>query len=267
MLHTPFTDIDDRAKRALIRGLDHEAHDKAVELNALLEEKKKLVQLVNQLPSGNSLTTGKPGAEPDDKDLDKQYQAELKLLEKAQNEKLAQIKWFHLQRLTTEEEYQQAMYQLELESLFKRQELNEKFGKDASDLQVQVMDKMLAEADRKYAELQKKSVVKQMDIEVEDEVEEDNYLIEKFKNSLEGREAILQAQRDADLISEEEYQDKMLEITREKSEKRAEVQRASMQVVADLAGSFSSLFSDSDLLRGDILVEESLSFFSIRGDR
>ena len=249
------TDINEQMKRALIRGLDHEAHDKAVELNVLLEEKKKLVQLVNQLPSGNSLTTGEQGAEPDDKDLDKQYQAELKLLEKAQNEKLAQIKWSHLQRLTTEEEYQQAMYQLELESLFKRQELNEKFGKDASDLQVQVMDKMLAEADRKYAELQKKGVVKQMEIEVEDEVEEDNYLIEKFKNSLEGREAILQAQRDADLISEEEYQDKMLEITREKSEKRAEVQRASMQVVADLAGSFSSLFSA--LMDGEIQKVES----------
>ena len=249
------TDINEQMKRALIRGLDHEAHDKAVELNVLLEEKKKLVQLVNQLPSGNGLTAGKQGAESDDKDLDKQYQAELKLLEKAQNEKLAQIKWSHLQRLTTEEEYQQAMYQLELESLFKRQELNEKFGKDASDLQVQVMDKMLAEADRKYAELQKRAVVKPMEIEVEEEVEEDNYLIEKFKNSLEGREAILQAQRDADLISEEEYQDKMLEITREKSEKRAEVQRASMQVVADLAGSFSSLFSA--LMDGEIQKVES----------
>lgn len=250
------TDIDDRAKRALIRGLDHEAHDKAVELNALLEEKNKLVQLVNQLPSNSGLATGTPTIdEPDEKELDKQYQAELKLLEKAQNEKLAQIKWFHLRGISTEEQYQQEMYQLELDSLFKRQSLNEKYGKDASDLQVQVMDKMLAEADRKYAELQKKAVVKPMEIEVEDEAEEDNYLIEKFKNSLEGREAILQAQRDADLISEEEYQDKLLEITREKSEKRAEVQKASMQAVADLAGSFSSLFSA--LMDGEIQKVES----------
>ena len=249
------TDIDDRAKRALIRGLDHEAHDKVVELNALLEEKKKLIQLVNQLPSGSGVTSGTPTIEPDDKELEKQYQAELKQLERSQNEKLTQIKWFHLQGISTEEQYQQEMYQLELDSLFKRQSLNEKYGKDASDLQVQVMDKMLAEADRKYAELQKKAVVKPMDIEVEDEVEEDNYLIEKFKASLEGREAILQAQRDADLISEEEYQDKMLEITREKSERRAEIQKASMQVVADLAGSFSQLFSA--LMDGEIQKVES----------
>ena len=249
------TDINEQQKRALIRGLDHEADDKAKELTVLLEEKNKLVQLINELPSGNGLGTGKPIIEPDDKELDKQYQAELKLLEKAQNEKLAQIKWFHLRGISTEEQYQQEMYQLELDSLFKRQELNEKFGKDTSDLQVQVMDKMLAEADRKYAELQKKAVVKPMQIEVEDEVEEDNYLIEKFKASLEGREAILQAQRDADLISEEEYQDKMLEITREKSEKRAEIQKASMQVVADLAGSFSQLFSA--LMDGEIQKVES----------
>ena len=249
------TDINEQQKRALIRGLDHEADDKAKELTVLLEEKNKLVQLINELPSGNDLGTGKPIIEPDDKELDEQYQVELKLLEKAQNEKLAQIKWFHLRGISSEEQYQQEMYQLELDSLFKRQELNEKFGKDTSDLQVQVMDKMLAEADRKYAELQKKAVVKPMQIEVEDEVEEDNYLIEKFKSSLEGREAILQAQRDADLISEEEYQDKMLEITREKSEKRAEIQKASMQVVADLAGSFSQLFSA--LMDGEIQKVES----------
>lgn len=249
------TDINEQQKRALIRGLDHEADDKAKELTVLLEEKNKLVQLINELPSGNGLSTGKPIIESDDKELDKQYQAELKLLEKAQNEKLAQIKWFHLRGISTEEQYQQEMYQLELDSLFKRQELNEKFGKDTSDLQVQVIDKILAEADRKYAELQKKAVVKPMQIEVEDEVDEDNYLIEKFKSSLEGREAILQAQRDADLISEEEYQDKMLEITREKSEKRAEIQMASMQVVADLAGSFSQLFSA--LMDGEIQKVES----------
>lgn len=249
------TDINEQQKRALIRGLEHEANDKAKELTFLLEEKNKLVQIINELPSGNGLGTGKPIIEPDYKEVDEHYQAELKLLEKAQNEKLAQIKWFHLRGISTEEQYQQEMYQLELDSLFKRQELNEKFGKDTSDLQVQVMDKMLAEADRKYAELQKKGVVKPMQIEVEDEVEEDNYLIEKFKSSLEGREAILQAQRDAGLISEMEYQDKMNEIVREKSDKRAEIQKASMQVVADLAGSFSQLFSA--LMDGEIQKVES----------
>lgn len=235
------TDINEQQKRALIRGLDHEADDKAKELTVLLEEKNKLVQLINELPSGNGLGTGKPIIEPDDKELDKQYQAELKLLEKAQNEKLAQIKWFHLRGISTEEQYQQEMYQLELDSLFKRQELNEKFGKDTSDLQVQVMDKMLAEADRKYAELQKRGVVKPMQIEVEDEVEEDNYLIEKFKSSLEGREAILQAHHDAGIISEQEYQDELTRINAEAEDKRQEKRIQSAELVSEAFSQVSNI--------------------------
>lgn len=235
------TDIDDRAKRALIRGLDHEAHDKAVELNALLEEKKKLVQLVNELHSSNSITAGTPTIEPDEKGLDEQYQAELKLLERSQNEKLTQIKWFHLQGISTEEQYQQEMYQLELDSLFKRQSLNEKYGKDASDLQVQVMDKMLAEADRKYAELQKKAVVKPMDIEVEDEVEEDNYLIEKFKQTLDGQRAILEAHHESGLISEQEYQDELTRINAEAEEKRQEKRIQSTELVSQAFSQVSNI--------------------------
>ena len=247
-------DINEVQKKSLIRSLDIEAQAKAEEQNVLLEEKRKLTELVKKLPSG-SVLTGTPGIELSEKEKEKQYKKELKLLENAQNEKLAQIKWFHLQGISSEEQYQTELYRLELDSLFKRQELNEKYGKDTGDLQAQVMDKMLAEADRKYNELQKKAKVKSIEVEVEDEVEEDNYLIEKFKSSLEGREAILKAQREADLISEEEYQDKLLEITREKSEKRAEVQKASMQVVADLAGSFSQLFSA--LMDGEIQKVES----------
>ena len=235
------TDINEQQKRALIRGLEHEANDKAKELTVLLEEKNKLVQLINELPSGNGLGTGKPIIEPDDKELDKQYQAELKLHEKAQNEKLAQIKWFHLRGISTEEQYQQEMYQLELDSLFKRQELNEKFGKDTSDLQVQVMDKMLAEADRKYAELQKKAVVKPMQIEVEDEVEEDNYLIEKFKSSLEGQKAILEAHHDAGIISEQEYQDELTRINAEAEDKRQEKRIQSAELVSEAFSQVSNI--------------------------
>ena len=250
------SDINESQKRALIRNLDLEAQTKAEELNKLLLEKQKLTDLIGKLPSSEKrVTVGSPITEVSEKEMKNQYQAELKLLEQAQNEKLAQIKWFRLQGLSTEEQYQNELYQLELESLYKRKEIAQKFGEDTSDLQVQIMDKMLAESDRKYKELQKKAKVKDVAIEVEDEVEEDNYLVEKFKNSLAGREAILQAQRDADLISEEEYQDKMLEITREKAEQRAEVQKESMQVVADLAGSFSQLYST--LMDGEIQKVES----------
>ncbi|MBQ8501763.1 MAG: hypothetical protein IJ494_05620, partial [Bacteroides sp.] len=173
-----------------------------------------------------------PAIELSEKEKEKQYKKELKLLENAQNEKLAQIKWFHLQGISSEDQYQTELYRLELDSLFKRQELNEKYGKDTGDLQAQVMNKMLAEADRKYNELQKKAKVKSIEVEVEDEVEEDNYLIEKFKKTLDGQKAILEAHHESGLISEQEYQDELTRINAEAEDKRQEKRMQSAELVS-----------------------------------
>ena len=224
-------DINEVQKKSLIRSLDIEAQAKAEELNVLLEEKRKLTELVKKLPSG-SVVTGTPAIELSEKEKEKQYKKELKLLENAQNEKLAQIKWFHLQGISSEDQYQTELYRLELDSLFKRQELNEKYGKDTGDLQAQVMDKMLAEADRKYNELQKKAKVKSIEVEVEDEVEEDNYLIEKFKKTLDGQKAILEAHHESGLISEQEYQDELTRINAEAEDKRQEKRMQSAELVS-----------------------------------
>ena len=91
-------------------------------------------------------------------------------------------------------------------------------------------------------------------------------MIDKFKKSLDGRQAILEAQHDAGLVSEEEYQDKLAELNKERldEEKRQEDEarelretkiKASLQTVADLAGSFSQLFSA--LMDGEIQKVES----------
>ena len=224
-------DINEVQKKSLIRSLDIEAQAKAEELNVLLEEKRKLTELVKKIPSG-SVVTGTPGVKLSEEEKEKQYKKELKLLENAQNEKLAQIKWFHLQGISSEDQYQTELYRLELDSLFKRQELNEKYGKDTGDLQAQVMDKMLAEADRKYNELQKKAKVKSIEVEVEDEVEEDNYLIEKFKKTLDGQKAILEAHHESGLISEQEYQDELTRINAEAEDKRQEKRMQSAELVS-----------------------------------
>lgn len=48
----------------------------------------------------------------------------------------------------TKEKYQQELYKIEVSYLLKRKALLVKFGKDASDIQGQIYDKMIAEADR-----------------------------------------------------------------------------------------------------------------------
>ena len=236
------SDVNESQKRALIRNLDLEAQTKAEELNKLLIEKQKLTDLIGKLPSSEKrVTGGSPITEVSEKERKKQYQAELKLLEQAQNEKLAQIKWFRLEGLSTEEDYQNELYKLELESLYKRKVIAQKFGEDTSDLQVQIMDKMLAESDRKYKELQKKAKVKDVAIEVEDEVEEDNYLIEKFKKTLDGQRAILEAHHDAGIVSEQEYQDELTRINAEAEEKRQEKRMQSAELVSEAFSRVSNI--------------------------
>ena len=76
--------------------------------------------------------------------LEQQYRTEVNLLkEKYLNEQL------------TQEDYQRQMAAAELAYLEMRKSLYMEFGKDASDIQGQIYDKMIAEADRRNQEQQK----------------------------------------------------------------------------------------------------------------
>lgn len=48
----------------------------------------------------------------------------------------------------TKEKHQQELYKIEVSYLLKHKALLESYGKDASDIQGQIYDKMIAEADR-----------------------------------------------------------------------------------------------------------------------
>ena len=221
-----------------------ELDDAIAALNRELANTKVIVDDVEEESGDPSNNTG-------DSDKADEYKKRLEALQRAQREEENVIRESQLLSQDNEALHQQMLYEIDIKYLALRKKLQDEFGEDSSETQKELLEKMIAESNRQAKVLEEA----RKPIEVEEEVEEDNYLIEKFKTSLEGREAILQAQRDADLISEEEYQDKMLEITREKSERRAEIQKASMQVVADLAGSFSQLFSA--LMDGEIQKVES----------
>ena len=221
-----------------------ELDDAIAALNQELAETKVVVEDIDEESNVSS-------SDANDNEKVDEYKKRLEALQRAQREEENAI--LESQRLNQGHEalHQRILYEIDIKYLSLRKKLMDGYGEDSSAIQQEILNKMIAESNRQAKAIEEA----RKPIEVEDEVEEDNYLIEKFKNSLEGREAILQAQRDAGLISEMEYQDKMNEIAREKSEKRAEIQMASMQVVADLAGSFSQLFSA--LMDGEIQKVES----------
>ena len=89
------------------------------------------------------------GREADEETQKKELKARMeKLKEDVQKERnLLKQKLLDDEKMT-KEKYQQELYKIEVSYLLKRKALLIKFGKDASDIQGQIYDKMIAEADR-----------------------------------------------------------------------------------------------------------------------
>lgn len=193
-------------------------------------------------------------------DVEDIYKDKLSALEHQKEEEVLLLKELRLNGTFNEEEYQRELYNIDIKYLSLRKKLQDEFGQDSLDTQNELLDKMIAESDRRY----KPKV--NAEIEVEDEDVDYTPELDKFKESIDGRQVILEAQHNAGLISEAEYQRKLAELNQERidEEKRQEDEarelretkmKASLQTVSDLAGSFSQLFSA--LMDGEIQKVES----------
>lgn len=218
-----------------LKDIDSQVKD----LDAYIEEQRQqMIEIQRQeivTPSG-----------VDKKKLEAAYEKELEALQLAQRTEQNLVKQAQFEGLKTEEEAQQDLYEIDVKYLSLRKKLLDDFNKDSSDIQGQLLDKMIAESNRRFKLLQeedKKHQIQELPSPEEEEIDEDNYLIEKYKKTLDGQQALLDAQRSANLISEEEYQDRISDIILQKSEERAEKQKAILQTVSDVAGGFSDLFA------------------------
>lgn len=233
------TDIDQSQKTALLRILDNDTEEKAAELNKLLNEKNKLIAIINKIPDTKNIFTNPVVDNTDDKvsKAKAEYEQQLKDL-RAQ----------HALGLIEEEQYQEQLYTLELKYLAKKRELYAEAKRDTSLIDQEVLSAMTVETNRRYANKmanqgQIQSPEQQLDIIEEEDPEEDNYIVEKYKQSLDGQLTLLEAFHEAGIISETEYQDKLTEITRQKEEERAQIRNAALNTLGQLAGSMSQLMS------------------------
>lgn len=156
----------------------------------------------------------------------------------------------HALGLIEEEKYQEQLYALEVKFLSKKRELYAEANRknDLALVDQQLLSAMTVEANRQYAnKLVNQTPTKQEDASfniIEEEApEEDNYFIDKYKQSLDGQLALLEAFHDAGIISEMEYQDRLTEITKQKEEERAQIRKAALDTFNQLAGSVSQLMS------------------------
>ena len=137
-------------------------------------------------------TTGTPAASASGNDA----------LEAAYRERLNIIKQNYLDQKITEEQYRQEMYNEEMGYLAARRDLLEKNGEDTSQIQGQIYDKLIAEANRAY-EAQKSADFGKAEADAEKE-----------------RQAAKQAFISGDIADEDAYRQRLLDIEREYLEER-----------------------------------------------
>lgn len=233
------TDINQAQKAALIRALDNDTDEKAAELAKLLDQKNQLIAIINKIPKGKDIFTEPILNDTDDKvgKAKKEYEQQLKDLRSQ-----------HALGLVEEEDYQKKLYDLEIKYLSKKRELYAEAKMDASLIDQQILSAMTFEANRLYANKQAnqqpvKPQERQMEIIEEEDPVEDTYALDKYKQSLDGQLALLEAFHDAGIISEMEYQDRLSEINKQKEEERAQVRKAALDTFNQLAGSMSQLMN------------------------
>jgi TP901 family phage tail tape measure protein len=235
------TDIDQAQKLALLRVLDNNTAEKAAELDNLLKQKNQLIEIINKIPEKENIFTTPTLGDTDDKvdKAKKEYETQLK-----------DLRTQHALGLIEEEKYQEQLYALEVKFLAKKRELYAEANRknDLALVDQQLLSVMTVEANRQYAnKLANQTPTKQEDASLniieEEAPEEDNYFIDKYKQSLDGQLALLEAFHDAGIISEMEYQDRLTEITKQKEEERAQIRKAALDTFNQLAGSVSQLMS------------------------
>ena len=222
--------IENRTADAL-RAIDNQVED----LDQFIEEeRRKLLQQGNDDNSNGGSGGSGDGSStsPDDA-----FKAREEALKKSLTEEQNALKTAHLLGLLSEEEYQDGLYRLQIKYLSLRKQALDDFGKDSSEIEGRLLDAMIAEADRKTPP--KMREIKSTP-EPEEEIEEDTYELDKFRDTYDGKLAVLNAFHDAGIISEREYQDRLTALNKEEEEKRMQESEQRRQAFAQTANAVLS---------------------------
>ena len=226
----------------------------------LTESRNKAIELTDAISMLNSEIASTGQLETDEKKSDKENifttptlgdtKKKVAKVKKEYETQLQDLRTQHALGLIEEEKYQEQLYALEVKFLAKKRELYAEANRknDLALVDQQLLSVMTVEANRQYAnKLANQTPTKQEDASLtiieEEAPEEDNYFIDKYKQSLDGQLALLEAFHDAGIISEMEYQDRLTEITKQKEEERAQIRKAALDTFNQLAGSVSQLMS------------------------
>lgn len=207
---------DDKSlEKAVIGGLKHQLQERLKLYGSYAVKKKELEAILAKLPE-QEVDNPVPGGNSngvDDNGLDKELKAREEKLKQAMQVEQNLWKEEYLNRQHTEDECNQALQDSEMKFLLERKALLEAYGKDTSDIQGQIYDKMIAEAAR----------IDKAKSEAEGKEKQETFaaLDSSYKSD---RQQIKQAYLDGDIRSEKEYRRKLLEAERDYLEQKRAMQ-------------------------------------------
>lgn len=190
-------------RKLYMSGLEHDLREHMSVIAGYIEEKKELQKIIGMVPDSNNQTNVTVPTDQKDAEaaLKSRYQNELNLLKEK-----------YLNQQLTEEQYNKALYKAEVKYLDSRKLLLEQYGQDSSEIQGQIYDKMIAEANRLNEEAKKVDANRQTDLLGQAELE---YQQEQSR--------LKQAYLDGDIRTQEDYQERMLEAERSYLEQRRDM--------------------------------------------
>lgn len=193
-------------KKSYMNGLEKDLHERMQVIAGYMDKKKELEKIVSMVPVTSTVVP------VDEKALDKELKArEEKLRQEMQVEKNL-LKEKFLNEGMTQDEYQQALYKAEVSYLLSRKALLESYGKDVSDIQGQIYDKMIAEAERLSQEVK----------DAERNTQSDNLAVADEEYQAQ-RAALKQAYLDGDIKKEADYLEQLKELERQYLEERRDM--------------------------------------------
>ena len=190
-------------RKLYMSGLEHDLRERMSVIAGYIEEKKELQKIIGMVPDSNNQTNVTVPTDQKDAEaaLKSRYQNELNLLKEK-----------YLNQQLTEEQYNKALYKAEVKYLASRKLLLEQYGQDSSEIQGQIYDKMIAEANRLNEEAKKVDANRQTDLLGQAELE-----------NQQEQSRLKQAYLDGDIRTQEDYQERMLEAERSYLEQRRDM--------------------------------------------
>lgn len=201
-------------RKSYLSGLEHDFNERVAKLAEYVEKKKELEKIVAMVPNDSGSSVVNPVAgNGNESALDKELKAREESLRQSMQTEQNLWKEEYLNRQHTEDEYNQALYDSEMNFLLSKKALLEQYGKDASSVQSQIYDKMIAEANKLTA----------AKIQAEAKSKQESYsaLEESYKAD---QASVKQAYLNGDIKREEEYKQKLLEVERDYLEQKRAMQ-------------------------------------------